>query len=253
MRKKIAAANWKMNLTFQQGKDLVNGILVSDLNLKQNQQVVICPAFPYLVGIKELIGEREGFYLGAQNCASEKSGAYTGEISPEMLQSVGVTYAIIGHSERREYYGETNEILKKKILLALEYGLKPLFCCGEPLDIREKNAHNAFVEQQLKESLFDLTENEMNSVVIAYEPIWAIGTGRTATPDQAQEMHAFIRAQIVDRYGTSVAEETSILYGGSCKPDNAEELFNCPDVDGALIGGASLKAESFSAIASCLR
>jgi triosephosphate isomerase len=251
MRKKIAAANWKMNLTLQEAEALVQGILDADLSLGE-REVLICPSFPYLQKVKDMVKDRPGFYVGAQNCASEKSGAYTGEVSAEMLQSIQTDYVILGHSERREYFGETGELLGKKISLALASGLKPLFCCGEMLEIREKEGQNAYVQKQLEESLFTLTAEEIGKIVIAYEPIWAIGTGRTATPAQAQEMHAFIRDQIAGKYGNDIALGQSILYGGSCKPDNAAELFACPDVDGALIGGASLKADSFVAITKSL-
>jgi triosephosphate isomerase len=250
MRKKIAAANWKMNLTLPEAENLIEGILSAAPAV--NGEMLICPPFPYLMRIKALLDGRLRFHVGAQNCATEKSGAYTGEVSAEMLQSVGAEYVIIGHSERREYYAETGEILEKKIRQAITSGLTPLFCCGEGLEIREKGKQTDFVARQLEESLFTLSADEMKKIVIAYEPIWAIGTGRTASPDQAQEMHAFIRANIGHRYDNSLAEEQTILYGGSCKPDNARDLFSCPDVDGALIGGASLKADSFLAIAAAL-
>lgn len=252
MRKKIVAANWKMNLTFQQGETLVQGILDAGLRLSDEREVVLCPPSPYLVHVQQMVKDYPHFYVGAQNSASEKSGAYTGEVSAEMLQSIGVDYTILGHSERREYYGETNALLQKKIILALENQLKPLFCCGESLEIREKEEQNAFVQNQLEESLFTLSSEQMKNVVIAYEPIWAIGTGRTATPQQAQDMHAFIRSKIADQYGNELALHQTILYGGSCKPDNAAELFSRPDVDGSLVGGASLKVESFVAIVKSL-
>jgi triosephosphate isomerase len=250
MRKKIAAANWKMNLTLPEAENLIEGILTTAPSV--NGEMLICPPFPYLMRVKALLNGRPPFHVGAQNCAAEKSGAYTGEVSADMLRSVGAEYVIIGHSERREYYGETGEILEKKIRLAIASGLTPLFCCGEGLEIREKGKQTDFVARQLKESLFGLSAEEIKKIVIAYEPIWAIGTGRTASPDQAQQMHAFIRANIGHQYGNSLAEEQTILYGGSCKPDNAHDLFACPDVDGALIGGASLKADSFLAIAAAL-
>jgi triosephosphate isomerase len=252
MRKKIVAANWKMNLTFQDGKTLVKDILDAGLNLSDEREVVICPPSPYLVTIQQMLEDHPHFYAGAQNASSEKFGAYTGEVSAEMLQSIGVSYVILGHSERREYFGETNELLQKKVSLALANGLKPIFCCGEPLAIREKEEQNEFVKKQLDESLFMLSPEEIKNIVIAYEPIWAIGTGRTATPQQAQDMHAFIRTQIKEKYGDEIADEQTILYGGSCKPDNAAELFNCPDVDGSLVGGASLKADSFVTIVKAL-
>lgn len=252
MRKKIAAANWKMNLTLEEGKQLVQEILDSGLKLSDNQEIILGVPMPYLLEIKKMVRNYPHIYVSSQNIADHTSGAYTGETSAAMLQSVGVDYAIIGHSERREYYGDTNEILKEKVLLTLSHGIQPLFCCGEPLEIRDKEEQNAYVKKQLEESIFNLEEEEFKQVVIAYEPIWAIGTGRTATPQQAEEMHAFIRSLIADKYGNETAIHTTILYGGSCKPGNAAELFTCPDVDGALIGGASLKADSFVAIAKCL-
>lgn len=252
MRKKIVAANWKMNLTFQDGKALVKNILDGGLNLSEEKEIVICPPSPYLVPIQQMLEGHLHFYTGAQNASSEKYGAYTGEVSAEMLQSIGISYVILGHSERREYFGETNELLQKKVSLALVYQLNPIFCCGEPLEIREKEGQNEFVKKQLNESLFTLSPEEIKNIIIAYEPIWAIGTGRTASPQQAQDMHAFIRTEIQEKYGSEIANDLTILYGGSCKPDNAAELFNCPDVDGSLVGGASLKADSFVAIVEAL-
>jgi triosephosphate isomerase len=248
MRKKIVAANWKMNLTVSEGERLVQDILDAGLRLAEDREVIICPPFPYLTQTRNQIRNYPHFYVGAQNCASEKSGAYTGEVSAAMLHSIAVDYVILGHSERREYFQESGELLRKKISLVLENGLKPLFCCGEPLEIRESEGQQQYVQRQLEESLFPFSEQELSRIVIAYEPIWAIGTGRTATPEQAQQMHAYIRGAIAERYGNEAALQVTILYGGSCKPDNAAELFACPDVDGALVGGASLKAESFVGI-----
>lgn len=248
MRKKIAAANWKMNLTLEQGEKLIQGILDADIRLTDDREVVICPAFPYLIKAKERVKNQPHFFIGAQNCASEKSGAYTGEVSAEMLQSVHTDFVIIGHSERRQYYNETNDILLKKILLAFEFGLKVIFCCGESLEIRQKGVHEEYVQKQLVETIFTLNVDQLKNIVIAYEPIWAIGTGHTATPQQAQEMHAFIRSNITKKMGGNAASQMTILYGGSCKPDNAAELFAREDVDGALVGGASLKVSDFSAI-----
>lgn len=252
MRKQIVAANWKMNLTLEQGELLINNILEAGITLPENREVIICPPFPYLIKAKSLVKNHPHFFVGAQNCASEAAGAYTGEVSAEMLQSVQTDYVIIGHSERREYWSESNEIIRKKVRLALQYGLKPIFCCGEPLDVREEEAQNSYVEKQLQESLFGLAIEDMKNIVIAYEPIWAIGTGRTASKEQAQEMHHFIRGKIAAQFGNEMALHQTILYGGSCKPDNAAELFSCTDVDGALVGGASLKADSFAAISKCL-
>jgi triosephosphate isomerase len=191
--------------------------------------------------------------VAAQNCYAQKSGAFTGETSLEMLVSLGVTHVIIGHSERREIFGESNELLAQKVSLALEYGVTPVFCCGEPLPIREANTQNAFVAEQLKESLYQLTAEQMQQVVIAYEPIWAIGTGKTASSLQAQEMHAFIRSELATQFGNLVADHTTILYGGSVKAANAVELFQQPDVDGGLVGGASLIATEFAAIIRALK
>ncbi|SJZ70922.1 triosephosphate isomerase [Chitinophaga eiseniae] len=248
MRKKIVAGNWKMNLTLAQGEQLINDILQAGLKLAEGQEVVVATPFPYLTKAKSLLKNYPGFFVAAQNCASEKSGAYTGEVSAEMLQSVGVDYVIIGHSERREYFQESNAILAKKIDLALAAGIKPIFCCGEPLEVRQAETQNAFVAKQLEESLFHLTEEQLKNVVIAYEPIWAIGTGLTASAAQAQDMHAFIRSQIANKFGREAALHLTILYGGSAKPGNAAELFSNPDVDGGLIGGASLVASDFVAI-----
>ncbi|NLR66718.1 triose-phosphate isomerase [Chitinophaga varians] len=248
MRKKIVAGNWKMNLTLAQGEQLINDILQTGLKLAEGQEVVVATPFPYLTKAKSLLKNYPGFFVAAQNCASEKSGAYTGEVSAEMLQSVGVDYVIIGHSERREYFQESNAILAKKVDQALAAGIKPIFCCGEPLEIRQAETQNAFVAKQLEESLFHLTGEQLKNVVIAYEPIWAIGTGLTASAAQAQDMHAFIRSQIANKFGREAALHLTILYGGSAKPGNAAELFANPDVDGGLIGGASLVASDFAAI-----
>ncbi|QJB32738.1 triose-phosphate isomerase [Chitinophaga oryzae] len=248
MRKKIVAGNWKMNLTLAQGEQLINDILQAGLKLGEGQEVVVATPFPYLTKAKSLLKNYPGFFVAAQNCASEKAGAYTGEVSAEMLQSVGVDYVIIGHSERREYFQESNAILAKKIDLALAAGIKPIFCCGEPLEVRQAETQNAFVAKQLEESLFHLSEEQLKNVVIAYEPIWAIGTGLTASAAQAQDMHAFIRSQIANKFGREAALHLTVLYGGSAKPGNAAELFSNPDVDGGLIGGASLVANDFVAI-----
>lgn len=248
MRKKIVAGNWKMNLTLAQGEQLINDILGAGLKLAEGQEVVIATPFPYLVKAKSLLKNYPGFYVAAQNCSDEKSGAYTGEVSAEMLQSVGVDYVIIGHSERREYFQESNAMLAKKVDQALAAGIKPIFCCGEPLAIRQAETQNDYVAKQLEESLYHLTAEQLKNVVIAYEPIWAIGTGLTASAAQAQDMHAFIRSQIANKFGREAALHISVLYGGSAKPGNAAELFANPDVDGGLIGGASLVAADFTAI-----
>lgn len=253
MRKQIAAANWKMNLTYQQGEKLMDELLAGQYNLKAHHQVVFGVPFPYLKMAAEKTKGIDKFHAAAQNCSNKKSGAYTGETSAEMLFSVGVQYVIIGHSERREYFNEHNRLLAEKLDIALEYGLTPVFCCGEPLSVREAGTENAFVEVQLKESLFHLTAEQLKQIVIAYEPIWAIGTGKTATSQQAQEMHAHLRSVLAAQYGKAVADEISILYGGSVKAANAEEIFGMPDVDGGLVGGASLVAAEFATIIRSLK
>ena len=245
MRKKIVAGNWKMNTLLKDGMELAKAVEKLEKEKSSNALVIIAPPYTHLSRVNELI---DSVKLSAQNCASEESGAYTGEVSPDMLVSAGVEYVIIGHSERRSYYGEDNELLNKKTKLALSKGLKPIFCCGEVLEERDGGAHFNVIREQLKVGLADLSKEDMNKVVIAYEPVWAIGTGVVATPDQAQEMHKFIRDLLVELFDEEVAENMTILYGGSCKPSNAEELFANPDVDGGLIGGAALKAEDFLAI-----
>ncbi|MEO7768158.1 MAG: triose-phosphate isomerase, partial [Ferruginibacter sp.] len=215
MRKQIAAANWKMNLTLQQAETLISDLLAGPLDLDDQREVVFGVPFPYLINIQNIIDKKEHVSVAAQNSSSKSSGAYTGEISVEMLKSMGVPYVIIGHSERREYFNETNALLAEKVSICFEYGLKPIFCCGEALSIREAGTQNSYVENQLKESLFHLTEEHLTGFVIAYEPIWAIGTGKTATSGQAQEMHAHIRKVLADQYSEELADSISILYGGS--------------------------------------
>jgi len=253
MRKQIAAANWKMNLTIDKGEALLNDILKENIHPAENGQVVFAVPFPYLMKMNEKLGGREKYAIAAQNCSNKKSGAYTGEVSVEMLNSVGIKYVVIGHSERREYYNETNQVLKEKTDLCLEQGMTPIFCCGEALEVREKSGQNEFVRGQLEESLFHLTEDQIKSIVIAYEPIWAIGTGKTASTEQAQQMHEFIRSVLTEKWGSAVAENITILYGGSVKASNAKELFSCPDVDGGLVGGASLVATEFIEIIKALK
>ena len=247
MRKKIVAGNWKMNKNLQEGIELakeLNTMLSAD---KPNCDVVICTPFIHLASVAPLL-DSQLIGLGAENCADKASGAYTGEVSAEMVKSTGAQYVILGHSERRAYYHETNEILKEKINMALANGLKVIFCIGEVLEEREAGKQNEVVKAQLEGSLFDLTGDEFSNIILAYEPVWAIGTGKTATSDQAEEMHAFIRGVIAEKFGKDAAENVSILYGGSCKPSNAKELFAKPDVDGGLIGGAALKAADFKGI-----
>lgn len=252
MRRKIAAANWKMNLTYKQAEKLLSEILSSGTSLAPDQQVIFAVPFPYLIMAKSEVADENGYHIAAQNCSDKKSGAYTGEVSAEMLTSIGIKYCIVGHSERREYFGETNKMLADKVNICLQNDITPIFCCGEALSVREENRQNEFVQNQLEESIFHLSEEEVKKIVIAYEPIWAIGTGRTATAQQAQEMHAFIRSVLAKKYGAAVADELSILYGGSVKGSNAAELFGSPDVDGGLVGGASLMAQDFIEIIKSL-
>ncbi|MFT3912005.1 MAG: triose-phosphate isomerase [Ferruginibacter sp.] len=253
MRKQIAAANWKMNLTLAQGEKLIDELLATEHSVGNNQLAVFAVPFPYLTRIQDKLKSKTNVFVAAQNCAATKNGAYTGEVSAEMLDSIGIRYVIIGHSERREYYGETNSILSEKVNRAFENNLKTIFCCGEPLSIREAGTQNSYVETQLKESLFHLSKEQMKDFVIAYEPIWAIGTGRTASSDQAQEMHAHIRNVMATQYGNNIANSISILYGGSVKGANAAEIFSKPDVDGGLVGGASLVAAEFATIINSLK
>jgi triosephosphate isomerase len=245
MRKKIVAGNWKMNTTLKDGMELAKAVEKLEKEKTSDALVIIAPPYTHLSKVKELIGDVK---LSSQNCASEASGAFTGEISPEMLTSTGVEYVIIGHSERRSIFGEDNELLNKKTKLALAEGLKPIVCCGEVLKERESEKHFDVIKEQVKVGLKGLSKDEINQVVIAYEPVWAIGTGVVASPDQAQEMHKYIRGFLAEMFDADVADDMSILYGGSCKPSNAEEIFANPDVDGGLIGGAALKAEDFLAI-----
>jgi triosephosphate isomerase len=253
MRKQIAAANWKMNCTYQQGEKLLDEILAASIALADHQQVIFAVPFPYLIMAKSETEDENNYFVAAQNCYHKKSGAYTGEVSAEMINSIGIPYCVIGHSERREYFNETNQQLADKLNLLLEYDITPIFCCGEPLNIREAGTQNSYVETQLKESLFHLSDKDLQRVVIAYEPIWAIGTGKTATSEQAQEMHAYLRSVLAKQYGAKTADTISILYGGSVKANNAQELFSCPDVDGGLVGGASLNASEFITIINSLK
>ena len=247
MRKNIVAGNWKMNKNLQEGialaKDL-NAALTAD---KPNCDVIICTPFIHLASVVPAV-DASIIGVGAENCADKVSGAYTGEVSAEMVASTGAKYVILGHSERRAYYHETPEILKEKVQLALANGLTPIFCIGEVLEERQQGIQNQVVFDQIAGSLFDLSAEDFSKIVLAYEPVWAIGTGLTATPEQAEEIHAYIRSVIADKFGAEIAENTSILYGGSCKPSNAKELFANPNVDGGLIGGAALKVEDFKGI-----
>ena len=253
MRKQIAAANWKMNLSLQQANELLDEIVSENIILSQNQETVFGVPFPYLLVAKDKVKNSKGFFVAAQNCYTKESGAFTGEVSAAILSSLEIKYVIIGHSERREYFSEDNFTLAQKVDVCLKNNLQPIFCCGESLDIRESNTQNKYVETQLKESLFHLDSSLIKNFVIAYEPIWAIGTGKTATAEQAQEMHAHIRNVLSEKYGNEIAESISILYGGSVKANNAKEIFGKKDVDGGLVGGASLNASEFAEIIKSLK
>jgi triosephosphate isomerase len=253
MRKQIAAANWKMNLTYQQGMSLLQTLVSADISLKKSHTVVFAVPYPYLEMAIATVRNKENYSIAAQNCSDKKSGAYTGEVSAEMLKSLEIQYCLVGHSERREYFGESNLMLADKLNFCLSYGITPIFCCGEALAIRESNEQNGYVEQQLRESLFHLSNEEIIKIVIAYEPIWAIGTGKTASTEQAQEMHANVRSILKKQYGEPIAQQISILYGGSVKASNAKEIFGSKDVDGGLVGGASLIATEFVEIIKALK
>ena len=247
MRKKIVAGNWKMNMNLQDGVALakeINSALTAD---KPNCGVIICTPFIHLASVAPLL-DQNIVGLGAENCADKEKGAFTGEVSAEMVKSTGAQYVVLGHSERRQYYKETAEILKEKVQLALKNGLKVIFCIGETLEEREADKQNKVVKAELDGSVYNLTKEEWKNIILAYEPIWAIGTGKTATAEQAEEMLAYIRSTVAEKYGKEAADDTTILYGGSCKPSNAAELFAKADIDGGLIGGASLKCAEFKAI-----
>jgi triosephosphate isomerase len=247
MRKNVVAGNWKMNTTLQEGVALAKDVNEALKGVTPKCDVVICTPFTHLASVNAAIDTTK-LGLGAENCADHKSGAYTGEVSATMVASTGAKYVILGHSERRQYYGETSETLKEKVALAFENGLTPIFCIGEVLAERENGTYNEVVKTQIEEALFNLSAEDFSKIILAYEPVWAIGTGKTATPEQAEDMHAYIRSLIAAKYGNEVADSTSILYGGSCKPSNAKELFAKPDIDGGLIGGAALDAASFMGI-----
>jgi triosephosphate isomerase len=250
MRKNIVAGNWKMNKTYQEALALVSEIenMVRDEVTTDNVGVIVTPPFPFLQSIGKLIQGNNRIHLAAQDVSAHESGAYTGEVSAAMLQSVGVEYVLVGHSERRQYHHEDSELLLKKMKAALGQGIKPIFCCGEPLEVRESEKHFEYVGQQLRETVGHLSNEEFDQIVIAYEPIWAIGTGRTASSQQAQDMHAYIREELSRLFDAEAAYNKTILYGGSANPANAKELFAQPDVDGGLIGGASLKSRDFTDI-----
>ncbi len=253
MRKQIAAANWKMNLSHQEADSLLDQLLATEHPLSSNQAVIFAvPAIYIPLAVQKSKG-KPNVFVAAQNCHQKANGAYTGEIAASMYASLGVNHIVIGHSERREYFNETDALLAEKTEAVLAIGSTPIFCCGEPLSIREAGTQNSFVEAQLKNALFQLSAEQIVKVVIAYEPIWAIGTGKTATSEQAQEIHAYIRSVFATQYGQIVADQISILYGGSVKAANAKEIFSQPDVDGGLVGGASLIATEFTAIINALK
>ena len=253
MRKQIAAANWKMNLSHQEADSLLDQLLATEHPLSSNQAVIFAvPAIYISLAVQKSKG-KPNVFVAAQNCHQKANGAYTGEIAASMYASLGVNHIVIGHSERREYFNETDALLAEKAEAVFAIGSTPIFCCGEPLSIREAGTQNSFVKAQLKNALFQLSAEQIVKVVIAYEPIWAIGTGKTATSEQAQEIHAYIRSVFATQYGQIVADQISILYGGSVKAANAKEIFSQPDVDGGLVGGASLIATEFTAIINALK
>ena len=252
MRKQIAAANWKMNLSLAQAETLLSELVASSPTLGAHQEAIFAVPAIYIPLALSKLANKANVFVAAQNCHQKESGAYTGEISASMLQSIGVKHIVVGHSERREYFAESDALLAEKVNAILAINSTPIFCCGEPLAIREAETQNAFVEAQLKNSLFHLSAEAIVKVVIAYEPIWAIGTGKTASSAQAQDIHAYIRSCFASKYGEVVANEISILYGGSVKASNAKEIFSQPDVDGGLVGGASLVATEFTAIINAL-
>jgi triosephosphate isomerase len=249
MRQKIVAGNWKMNKTLEEANTLASELrgMIND-EVIGKAKVILCTPYPYLMPVINLLGNDGRIFAGAQNCSEHESGAFTGEVSALMLESMGVPYVILGHSERRQYFGEDADLLAKKVDVALKHGLSPIFCCGEPLEVRESNKHEALVKKQIEEALFHLTGVDVAKIVIAYEPVWAIGTGKTATSQQAQDMHYVIRKHIASKYGPETADGISILYGGSVNAGNAKEIFACADVDGGLVGGASLKSREFTDI-----
>ncbi|WKK59936.1 triose-phosphate isomerase [Sphingobacterium sp. BN32] len=251
MRKNIVAGNWKMNMDYEQGVSLFSEIvnMVKD-EVRGNQEVVVCSPFIHLPALAKLSAPVANVAIGAQNIHQAESGAFTGEISASQVKSTGAIYVILGHSERRAYFGETDELLAEKVDAALKHDLKPIFCIGETKEERESGSFFDIINTQLSKGLFHLSPEQFKSVVLAYEPVWAIGTGLTASPEQAQEVHAFIRKTVAEKYGDAIADDTTILYGGSANPSNAQSLFSQPDIDGGLIGGASLKSRDFLQIIS---
>ena len=250
MRKHIVAGNWKMNKTFSEADELISDIIekLETIDLDRNTQLILCPPFPYLEMTSDY-SDDSYFLVGAQNVSDQESGAYTGEVSAAMLESMELDYCIVGHSERRAYYHETDAIVAAKVNQLLAHGIRPIVCCGEVLEERESNKQLEVVKKQITDGLFHLSAEQFADIVIAFEPVWAIGTGKTATAEQAEEIHRCIRNIIEEKFGPVVADNMTILYGGSCKPSNAKELFACPDIDGGLIGGAALKADDFIGIA----
>ncbi len=253
MRKNIAAGNWKMNLTLQEAQSLTSEVMtMTGAEYSGQAEVILGTPSPFLAQIQHLVKDDPRFSVAAQNIHQEESGAFTGEVSGSMLASIGVTHVIIGHSERRQYFGETNALLAKKVDLSLRHGVIPIYCLGETLDQREAGQTLSTNRDQLQDGLFHLSAEDFGQVILAYEPVWAIGTGKTASPEQAEEVHAFLRGEIREKYGETVADDCTILYGGSVKPGNAEELFSQPDIDGGLVGGASLKSRDFTDILKAL-
>jgi triosephosphate isomerase len=244
-RKKIIAGNWKMNLDYNESKTLIQEIAQAKENFNEHAEIVVIPSVPFLSVFHELLKDNDWIKMGAQNCYSKNSGAFTGESSPTQLKSLGVEYCLVGHSERRDYFSEDYAFLSKKVKALLEVDITPIFCCGEMLQVRESNVYEEFIMRQIEDSLFSLSAQDLAKVVIAYEPVWAIGTGKTATAEQAQEVHHLIRSRVAKEFGEKTANSMSIIYGGSMKPENARELLNQGDIDGGLIGGASLDADLF--------
>lgn len=250
MSKQIVAGNWKMNLDLNEADQLLQDLIKLKANFNPGTELVICPSTLYLASFAEKLKDHSWIKLGAQNAYFLDAGAYTGEISPQQLKSINASYCIIGHSERRDKFDESYELLSKKTKALVAHDITPIFCCGEQLQVRSSNVYREFVMKQIEDSIFSLSADELAKCVIAYEPIWAIGTGKTATAEEAQEIHALIRARVAAKFGDKVAKEISIIYGGSCKPENAKELFSQADIDGGLIGGASLNADDFCAISN---
>lgn len=253
MRKKLVIGNWKMNLDYSQAKSLLQQLIQQKERRNTEAEIVVCPSSLYLSVFAELTADHGWLNLGAQNCYDENAGAFTGEIAPAQLRSLEIRHCIVGHSERRNAFNEDYTFLAKKVTALIEQGMSPIFCCGEQLQVRDSNVYKEFVMNQLEESLFSLSPEELAQCIIAYEPIWAIGTGKTATAEQAQEVHHLIRTRLATHFGQEVSDRVPIVYGGSCNPENAEDLFEQPDIDGGLIGGASLNADHFYQISNAFQ